>query len=134
MPGSAGHRYRRGKGRIGKKLIDFCIQAVDRISCTKCREVYEGGYGENPPCGSIEAPDRSVCEWFSISLYPSNVEVWGLFRRVYNQTIPDGFGTGPLNVIAVYETMDRMGIERSQQLETLDLVTRVTAVLNERKT
>jgi len=41
--------------------------------------------------------------------------LWGLYARVYDQKLE----TGGLNVLSVYATMDRMGIDKADQLELL---------------
>ena len=110
--------------------MEFCIQAATRMGCDECRTTFDA-YGELPPCGNELRPDRSKCEWFDIGLLPENVEAWELYKRIYNQTIPDGFGTGPINIMAAYETMDRMGIDKERQLEMFDSVQRVGMEISE---
>jgi hypothetical protein len=69
----------------------------------------------------------------NVTLAAGNREAWELYRRVVNQTIPDGFGSGPVNRLTVYETMDRMNIPKEGQLELADLVCRVATRVRERR-
>lgn len=106
--------------------MSFCAQAAERIECERCRATH-AAYGTEPPCGPENKMDPARCDQMTVTLAPGNIEAWELYRRVVNQTLPDGFGTGPVNRLAVYATLDRMAVPPEQQLELADRVCRVAA-------
>uniref|UniRef100_A0A6M3K9E6 Uncharacterized protein n=1 Tax=viral metagenome TaxID=1070528 RepID=A0A6M3K9E6_9ZZZZ len=73
-------------------------------------------------------PDYGKCEWFEVKLLNENRELWDLYRVVYGQHIM----SGGLNILAVYETMNRMGICRDDQIEILDMIRLVDGKVIER--
>lgn len=90
---------------------------MTRTSCEDCRSTYDG-YDENPPCGIEPHLDLNKCEWYKVRLFPSNEIIWNVYRRVILQKI-DG---QVFNILAVYETMDRLSVPRDEQLEMTDVI------------
>jgi len=92
---------------------------MQKTDCDECRETY-AAYDEDPPCGRFGRPDYSECTWLKTQLDPDNETLWEIYRRVIGQHVSGFYGNGPLNILAVYETMDRLGIPRKEQLDLLD--------------
>ena len=98
---------------------------------TGCKETFEV-YGEIPPCGSIDNPDFDKCPHLTVRLAPENAGAWEVYRRTCNQHRMGQAGPVALDLVPVFEVMDRMGIDKSEQIAMADIVTRAYhAVLSE---
>lgn len=62
-----------------------------------------------------------------VRLLRGNHESWELYRRIHGQVTV----TGEINILAAYETMDRMEIPKEYQLEILDLVMIINSKVRE---
>ena len=121
MPRQACRRHRCGKKGTGKKLIEFCVQASERISCEKCRKL-ELVYGGLPECGTEDNPDFKKCPYQKVKLHPQNVTAWELWLRVCNQHIMSEGGPVALNLGTTARVMDMMGIDDIAMLDLMQLV------------
>jgi len=91
---------------------------------TGCRETYEI-YGEPPPCGNSAEPNFNRCPHITTRLWPENADAWSIYRRTCNQHRMGYAGPVALDLVPVFEMMDRMRIARKDQIDLADLVTRV---------